>query len=213
MMLRIFGLIGMLALLPTHPANAEADFTAGIDYEVIAPPITASEPGKVEVIEFFWYGCPHCYGFEPYVQKWLANKPDNVTFTRVPAIFGNPRWEIHARAYYTAEVLGVLDQIHQPLFDAIHKDKKRLYTREALRDFFAERGVEAAKFDKTFDSFAVESKVRRARDLSQRSGITGVPATVIDGRFRVGASQAATYKNLIAITDHVARKVLAGGAE
>ncbi len=207
---RIFGLLLALVVLPFTPASAEEDYAAGIDYERIVPPMTAQEPGKVEVYEFFWYGCPHCFQFEPYLAKWLENKPDNVEFIRVPAIFNNPHWESQARAYYTAETLGVLDRIHSPLFNAIHEGHQRIYTREALRDFFAEHGVEPETFDKTYDSFAVESKVRRARDLTARSGISGVPATVVNGEYRVGASQAASYKRLIRITDQLAKRVSAG---
>ncbi|SCZ64588.1 thiol:disulfide interchange protein DsbA/DsbL [Thiohalomonas denitrificans] len=201
---RVLGLLMALFVLPFAPAGAEEDYAAGIDYERVSPPMTTKEPGKVEVHEFFWYGCPHCYRFEPHLQQWLEQKPDNVEFTRVPAIFNNPDWELHARAYYTAELLGALDRVHDPLFDAIHNQRKRLNTRDALRDFFAARGVEPDTFNKTFNSFAVESKIRRARDLTKRSGIDGVPAMVVDGEYRVSASQAASYKRLIGITDYLA---------
>ena len=119
MNIRIFGLLLALAASPFGPAAAE-DYTEGTDYERVSPPIATDETGKVEVYEFFWYGCPHCYRFEPYLQKWLENKPDNVEFIRIPAIFNSPRWEVHARAYYTAEILEVQDRIHGPLFSAIH---------------------------------------------------------------------------------------------
>ncbi|WP_303908563.1 thiol:disulfide interchange protein DsbA/DsbL [Thiohalomonas denitrificans] len=206
MNIRIFGLLMALVVLPFTSASAEDDYAAGIDYERVSPPMTTKEPGKVEVYEFFWYGCPHCYKFEPHLQRWLERKPDSIEFTRIPAIFNNPNWEIHARAYYTAELLGALDRIHGPLFDAIHNQRQRLNSRDALRDFFAERGVEPDTFDKTFNSFAVESKVRRARDLTKRSGIDGVPAMVVDGEYRVSASQAASYDRLVGITDYLARQ-------
>ena len=213
MNIRIFGLLLALVTLPFTPASAEDDYAAGIDYERITPPMTVKEPGKVEVYEFFWYGCPHCYQFEPHLANWVKRKPDNVEVIRVPAIFNNPNWETHARAYYTAELLGVLDRIHGQLFSAIHDKRQRLNSRDALREFFAARGVEPDKFDKTFDSFAVESKVRRARDLTERSGINGVPAMVVDGEYRITASQAASYKRLIGITGYLANKVSAEGEE
>lgn len=184
-----------------------AEYDAGIDYERVTPPLPGSGDGKVQVTEFFWYGCPHCYQFEPYLNAWLKSKPDYIEFRRVPAIFNNPAWELHARAFYTAEVLDVLDQIHGPLFAAMHEGRQRLNTRDALKAFFADHGVDAAAFDRTFDSFAVESHLRRARDLTQRSGIGGVPATMIDGRFKVEAGMAATFKKLIETTAHLAAQV------
>lgn len=188
-------------------ASAPVEYDLGIDYEQVTPPLPGSAEGKVEVTEFFWYGCPHCYQFEPYLAAWVENKPDYVEFRRVPAIFNNPVWELHARAFYTAEVLEVLDKIHQPLFHAIHEGRQRLSTREALKAFFADHGVDGKSFDNTFESFAVESLLRRARDLTKRSGIDGVPATMIDGRYKVGAQMATTYKKLIQTTAYVAEQV------
>lgn len=210
MKLRAHWLVLLLALMPWAAGAESADYAEGINFERIAPPLPTSGGDKVQVTEFFWYGCPHCYQFEPYLKAWLAQKPDYVEFEQVPAIFDSPRWELHARAFYTAEVLGVLDRLHPALFEAIHEHKRRLLNRDALKAFFAEHGVEAEAFDSTFNSFAVENKVRRAKDLTQRSGIGGVPATAVDGRFRIEAGMATTYKILIDTTRYLARQVHEG---
>ncbi|RMD71961.1 MAG: thiol:disulfide interchange protein DsbA/DsbL, partial [Gammaproteobacteria bacterium] len=133
-------IIGWLALFPA-PGSAEKSFDEGIEYELVTPPQPTEDPSKIEVLEFFWYGCPHCYHAEPLVEAWLKRKPEDVVFRRMPAIFTNPLWELHARAYYTAEALGIVDKIHRPLFDAIHKERRPMNTEKDIEAFFAEHGV------------------------------------------------------------------------
>ena len=178
---------GMLAVLISAPGYAGID--EGIEYKLINPPVPTSSSDKVEVVEMFWYGCPHCYHFEPSFEKWKKSVPGNVEVIRVPAIFPNrPAWEASARAFYTAELLGVLDKIHKPLFDAIHKNHQKLFTKESLADFFEKHGVKKEDFNQTYDSFGVQMKVNRARDLTQRYGIDGVPTLVINGRYQTHGS-------------------------
>lgn len=185
---------------PAMADNAADDPRFGIygQYENVSPPQATETPGKVEVVELFWYGCPHCYSFEPYIKKWLETKPDHVGFRRAPAIFRKD-WIPQAKAYYTAEQLGVLEAVHLPLFKAIHDQKRPLNTKEQLADFFAEQGVERAAFDKTYDSFAVQSKVQRAYVMTQRYGIQGVPAVVVNGKYRTTGSLTGSYDNLVKV--------------
>ena len=117
------------------------------------PPRPTEDPTKVEVIEFFWYGCPHCYRFDPYLEAWRKKQPDQVLFKRQPVIFG-PHWAPQARAYFTAEVLGVVDKIHRDFFDAMHQEKKRMAGEEELAKFFAEHGIDEQTFKNAFHSFA-----------------------------------------------------------
>lgn len=161
---------------------AAQNYQDGVAYQTIVPEQPTASANKIEVLELFWYGCPHCHRFEPYIDRWLKTKPANVEFVRMPAVF-NEGWEIHARAYYTAEVLGALDKIHEPLFRAIHAHKRKLNTEEALQAFFVEQGVSADNFNKTFRSFAVDAKVRRAKEMGQRYGVRGTPAIVVNGKY------------------------------
>ncbi len=202
----------LLPLLPLSVYAADT-FEEGTQYAQINPPEpTSVVPGKVEVVEMFWYGCPHCYHLEPYVQQWLAHKPANVEFVRVPAIFGNKQWRLHAQAYYTAEILGVGDKIHTPLFDAIHKEKRQLNTEDALADFFAEHGVDKKQFHDAFNSFSVMVKVNHAADLTQRYGISGVPSVIVDGKYRTDGGMAGGTENIFKVVEYLVAKESKAGA-
>lgn len=195
--LALFLVPGMLVGVSANAWSAE--------YETITPPQPTANPDKVEVIEVFWYRCPHCYRLQPTMERWLKTKPDNVDFIRMPAILAG-NWALHARAYYTAEVLGIVDKIHRPLFDAIHAERRDLDSEEALQKFFGEFGVDAATFQKTWRSFAVETKVRRARIMTQRYGITGTPTIVIDGKYRTDGTMAGNYANMMRVVDELIAK-------
>ena len=163
---------------PTPPP-----FQEGKDYVRLPTPVSTAMPDKVEVVEMFWYGCPHCYDLEPVTQEWLKRKPENVVFTRIPVAFG-ASWESGARAYYAAEALGVLDKLHQPLFDAFHK-RRKLNTVDELAAFFAEHGVDQEAFRKAYNSFQTETQLRRGNQLAQRYGVKGVPAVIVNGKYDV----------------------------
>ncbi len=200
MMALLFG----VALVTAGPARAEG-LAEGIDYITLAAPQPTADPQKIEVVELFWYGCPHCFHFEPELHAWVGKQAGDVQFVRVPAIL-NPRWEILARAYYTAELLGALDKIHTPLFKAIHEKKERFETEDSLARFFAAQGVDEAEFRKTFKSFGVAAKVNRARQMTQRYGINGVPSLVIDGKYRTSASEAGSHEGMLKVTDQLIAK-------
>ena len=136
---------------------------------------------KIKVVEVFWYGCSRCYSFERHVEKWLTEKEDYIEFVRIPGALGE-NWLPHARAYYVAEKLGVIEKIHRPLFDAIHEEKRKILDKESLRDFFAEYGVDESKFDELYHSKEVGLDVERSYAFGQRYGIRGVPAIIINGK-------------------------------
>lgn len=188
-----------------HSADA-GDYAAGIDFTVLMPPLTGAAEGKVKVVEMFWYGCPHCFQFEPYMHKWMEKMPANVEFERIPAIFNNPTWELHARAYYTAEVMGVLDKVHEAMFEEIHVRKKPLKTRESVRAFFVSRGVDGGEFDATFNSFAVNGMVREAALLTDQYQVSGVPMMAVQGKYKVGGKMAGSYANMIRIVNALIAK-------
>lgn len=188
-------------LLPSLSTAADA-FKEKIHYETVSPPQPTSVKDKVEVVEMFWYGCPHCNRLEPYVERWLAKKPANVEFVRIPAIF-QPSWELHARAYYTAEILGVLDKTHSAMFDAIHGKRQKMNTEAEIMDFFSNQGVSNTDFSRIFKSFAVEAKIRRAKDLSSRYGIKGVPTLIVNGKYRTGAQLAGSDANVFKVVNYL----------
>ena len=189
-------------------ASAEEAYQDGVDYERIVPAQpTAAAKGKIEVVELFWYSCPHCFRFEPYIERWLPKVKDRVDFIRLPAVL-RPSWEVHAKAFYTAEALGVLDKIHQPLFDAIHIDKRRLDDEDALADFFAEKGVDKQAFHKAFNSFAVDSEVKRAKQMTRRYRAMGTPAMVINGKYLTDPGMANGFVNILKVVDYLVGKEL-----
>lgn len=194
-------LITALALLLAAPL-AYAEIDEGIEYQAIATPQPTAAEDRIEVLELFWYGCPHCYHLEPELAAWLKNKPDDVAFVRMPAVLG-PTWELGARAYYTAELLGVLDKVHQDLFAHIHKAKKPMRTTADLKAFFVGHGVSAQDFDNTFGSFAVITKTNRARQAQRLYGISGVPVLVVNGKYRTTASLAGGNKQMLEVVDQL----------
>lgn len=186
-------------------ASAADNFKEKIHYELVLPAQPTTTKGKVEVVEMFWYGCPHCNTLEPYVERWLKRKPANAEFVRIPAIF-NPSWELHARAYYTAEILGVTEKTHSALFEALHGQKRKLDTPDKIMEFFAQHDVSNEDFKRVFRSFAVEAKVRRAKDLSHRYGIKGVPALIINGKYRTSAKLAGGNANIFKVVNFLVDK-------
>ncbi len=174
-------------------------------YESISPAQPTQNPEKIEVIEFFWYGCPHCYSLEPHIEEWLKTKPDNVEFIRQPAVFSKV-WGDHAKAYLAAEALGVLDKVHHDLFDAIQNKKQKLRKEDDLAQFFAARGVDEKEFRKVYNSFLVDAKLRQAQAMGPRYGITGVPAIIINGKYKTNGPLAKSNENIIKIMNTLIAK-------
>lgn len=192
---KIFGLIASLMLMCLSMTVHADD-----PYTLIVPVQPTQSVDKIEVLEVFWYGCPHCYDFEPHIKKWLETKADDVEFRRMPGIF-NKSWIPHAKAYFTAEKLGVLDLIHGALFEALHKDRKRIYTESELKDFFESRGVAGDEFNRVFNSTEIETKFKQAFVMGQRYKLTGVPAVIINGKYMTSGSLAGSYENLLKTID------------
>ncbi len=166
-----------------------ANFVAGQDYTVVANPVKVEVPGKIEVREFFWYGCPHCFVLEPHMQSWLKKLPKDVRFVRTPAAM-NPVWEHGARGYYVSEALGVRKRSHLPLFHAIHVNKQQIFDQASQAKFFTRYGVPEAKFNSLYNSFAISAKVAQSKRLAQQYQLTGVPAVVVNGKYVVQGEDA-----------------------
>ncbi|MDZ7748313.1 MAG: thiol:disulfide interchange protein DsbA/DsbL [Halofilum sp. (in: g-proteobacteria)] len=183
--------LGTLAVLASASVAAQ-------DYRVLDGAQPGNDPETIEVVEFFWYGCPHCHNFEPYIERWKEDKPDGVTFRYVPAVF-SPTWELHGRSFYAAQVLGVLDTFHDAMFRALHEQGRRLETESELRAFVDELGLDGDKFVDAMSSFAVDAKIRRARSLQKAYGISGTPSVVIDGRYVTSGGMAGGFDRMIEI--------------
>lgn len=197
----------LIAALFLVPLAVLAQPRSGDDYIPLrVPQSTDAAPGKIEVVEFFWFGCPHCYNLEPTLEQWVKRLPADVQFHRIPAVF-NPRWGRDAAIFYAMETLGVEAKLHRSLFDAIHRDHLDTEPGEAFNQWLAKQGLDARKFEETVRSFSVQSKVRRAAQLSVSYGIEGVPALAVHGKYTVPASQ-----NMLSIADYLVSMVRTSGA-
>jgi thiol:disulfide interchange protein DsbA len=189
----------VLAALLALPLGAGAQ---QIQYSELNPPQPVENDGKIQVIEFFWYGCPHCYSLEPYIEAWLKKLPPDVEFHRVPAVF-NSRWGHDAAIFYTLEAMGLLEKLHRPLFDAIHKASLRTDNEAAFGEWLQKNGVDPRKFMDTMKSFGVQSKVKRAVQQTVAYKIDGTPAMAVAGRYTVSADQGRTQQGLLQSVDGV----------
>jgi thiol:disulfide interchange protein DsbA len=179
-------------------------------YTELNPPQPAVGEGKkVEVVEFFWYGCPHCYTIEPLVEQWKKTLPQDTAFRPLPAVF-NARWGHDAAIFYTFEALGVLDKLHRPLFDAIHRDHLRTDDAKALAEWVKTQGIDAKKFEDTMKSFSVQAKVRRAAQLTAAYKIDGTPAFAVAGRYTVSAEQGGSREGMLKTVSYLVDKVRNG---
>jgi thiol:disulfide interchange protein DsbA len=177
-------LVTLIALAPFAARAQRADY-----YELNPPQPVQSANGKIEVLEFFWYGCIHCYNLEPKLDTWLKALPKDVEFRRVPAVF-NERWGHDAAIYYAFEALGLLDKLHRPFFDAIHRDRLRTDRWPELSAWLEKNGVDAKKFESTVKSFGVQSKTKGAVRMTSAYKIDGTPAMAVHGRYTVPSSDA-----------------------
>ncbi|RME35818.1 MAG: thiol:disulfide interchange protein DsbA/DsbL [Gammaproteobacteria bacterium] len=190
----------LFTLLMLLPLVSLADTPAPGMYKPVNPPLPGGKDGKIQVVELFWYGCPHCYHFEEYVEKWAPGLADDVEFVQLPAVFRR-NWVPAARAHFAAQALGVLDRFHRPYFDALHKERRRLFREEAILDFVEELGIDRDEFRKAYNSFAVDARVREAMKYTMQSGITGVPAMVVNGKYWTAASLAGDFERMLEVVN------------
>jgi thiol:disulfide interchange protein DsbA len=191
-----------LAALGGLPGGVHAEPVAGRNYTVLDPALPVESADKIEVLEFFWYGCPHCYNLQPYMEKWVKTLPADVQLRRVPAIF-NQRWARDAYTFYAFEALGVLEKVHRPFFDAIHRDRLQSDNKEAMHEWLRKEGIDPKKFDEAVASFGVQSKVRRAQQLTVGYRIDGTPSLAVNGRYRISADQASSQEDMLATASYL----------
>jgi thiol:disulfide interchange protein DsbA len=199
----------MLGHLPASLAQPAA-FKAGTDYLVLSKALpTEATKGKIEVLEFFWYNCPHCNAFEPVLSAWGKKLPKDIELRRVPVRF-RETFEGQQRAYYVLEALGKVEELQSKLFAAIHVEKQTLEKQDALVAWAEKNGIPAVKFNELFNSFSVVSKARRAAQLQEQFKVEGVPALGVGGRFYVDGSLAGSMERALLITDFLLSEIRKG---
>lgn len=186
-------------------AQAAAPIEAGKQYVQLSSAVPVAVPGKIEVVELFWYGCPHCYDFEPTINPWVEKLPKDVNFVRIPAMFGGP-WDAHGQLFLTLEAMGVERKVHAAVFEAIQKEHKKLLTPEEMADFVATKGIDKDKFLATFNSFAVKGQIAKARELAKKYEISGVPTMIVNGKYRFDLGTAGGPEATLDVADQLIAK-------
>jgi thiol:disulfide interchange protein DsbA len=197
------------AALGAMPLVLRAQGDAG--YSTLPTGLPVENPAKVEVAEFFWYGCIHCYNLEALLEAWVPKLPADAYFRRIPAVF-NERWAHDAAIFYAFESLGVLDKLHRPFFDAIHKDRLQTDNPAALREWLTRQDLDPKKLDAAMKSFGVQSKLRRATQLTTGARIDGTPALMVQGRYTISTEQGRSREGMLANAERLfplVRKTLA----
>lgn len=194
----------ILGLLLATAAGAQP--SAGKDYVPIKQPQPTDNPAKVEVLEFFWYGCPHCNNLQPSLEAWLKRKPADVDFKRIPAVFQDS-WVPLTRTYYTLEAMGLVEKLHQDVFATLHRKNIRLQDANAIFDWAASKGIDRKKFADTYNSFGINGRTQRSIELTRKFDIPGTPALVIDGKYltapsmTIKADRAVDYERFFQVID------------
>ena len=204
---------GMGAAATTLMTSAQAQAGApveGTHYVKLNQPVQVP-PGKIEVIEFFWYGCPHCNAFEPALDAWQKKLPADVTFKRVPVAFREEPFAAHQKIFYALDTMGLIPTMHRKVFYAIHNERQRLDKPADIAAFMQKNGVDSAKFLDAFNSFGVQTKLRQAKQLSEAYKIDGVPAIGVNGRYFTSVSLAGSPEGALAVSDFLIQKVRKAG--
>jgi len=190
---------------PSSASPTSSQFKEGTNYSKVVPAQpTSTSPDKVEVLEIFWYGCPHCFALDPAIESWRAKgRPGYVEFLRVPAMW-NETTRMHARLFYTVELLGKLEELHTPIFREINVKGDPLNTVEKISAFLREHGVSNDEFQKAFSSFAVENKLQRADFLNRRYRIESVPTVIVNGKYKTDLSMAGGEQQLFSLIGELA---------
>lgn len=196
------GGLAITALGAAGPVRAQGKPVEGTHYVKLAQPVPVP-PGKIEVVEFFWYGCPHCNAFEPLLETWTAKLPPDVAFRRVPVAFRDEPFTSHQKIFYALEAMGLLASMHRKVFYAIHGERQRLDKPVDIQAFMVKNGVDGAKFMENFNSFSTQTKVRQATKLAADYKIDGVPALGVHGRYFTSGTLAGSPQASLAVTEYL----------
>ncbi|MFT3663665.1 thiol:disulfide interchange protein DsbA/DsbL [Piscinibacter sp.] len=196
-------LAGAGALVLGLPAAAQGGFVEGTHYVRLSQPVPTTAAGKVEVLEFFMYSCPHCNAFEPALEAWAKKLPDHVVFRRVPVRFRGEPEGLHQRIFYTLEAMGLVEAMHRKVFHAYHVERQKLATQAEVEALVTKNGVDAAKFVEVMNSFGVQAKARQALTLAEAYKIDGVPAMGVQGRYYTSGGLAGNNERMLAVADYL----------
>lgn len=210
-MLKKVALLGAALMMPLW-AQAADTFIEGKHYVKLDTPVRTADASKVEVVEMFGYPCPHCNTFEPSLEVWEKKAADDVDFKRVPVVFGRS-WEPMARAYYTSELMKTLDKTHKATFNAVHVERRRFRSQDDLAEFYGNLGVDAAKFNKYFNSFAVNAKLKQGDSRVRGYGVEGVPTMVVNGKYRITGHMAGGQAKMLEVVNFLVEKERANAVQ
>ena len=202
----IGAIIAVIAVL-VSPVQAQvpSKYVEGTHYQRIPTPIKTRKDDKIEVMEVFWYGCPHCNQFSPIFESWAKQQSDDVATDHSPAIWNKPMI-LHAHLFYTAKAFRLQDKMHKEIFDAMHLDKKRLVTKEEIYTLFEKHGISEEDFNKTFDSFGIKSQVQQASARARGYGITGTPEVIVNGKYRVSGRMTGSQGEMLKVASYLIEK-------
>ena len=207
-MKRSMQILSFLLLMPLAlPSFAQIEtYIAGTHYTELGPPVNTNDSSKIEVLEAFWYGCSHCFRFEPLIENWEASIPADVDFGRFPAMW-NALMEIHAQVYYTAEAMDALDTVHEHIFNAINVEGNRLQNEDQIGALFAKHGINEDEFSKTFNSFSVRTKVKQAKQRMKDYEVRSTPNMIVNGKYLVTTGEnVRTQAEMLEVVDFLVEK-------
>ncbi|WP_372527814.1 thiol:disulfide interchange protein DsbA/DsbL [Piscinibacter sp.] len=203
--------VGITSASLSTVVQAQGGPVEGTHYVRLSQPLPAAAGGKIEVIEFFWYGCPHCNALEPALDAWQKKLPADVAFRRVPVAFRDEPFVAHQRIYYALETMGKVDAMHRKVFYAIHSEHQRLDKAPEIAAFMTKNGIDGAKFLEVYNSFSVQTKVHQAKQLAEAYKIDGVPALGIQGRYFTSGSMAGSNEAALTVADFLIQRVRKNG--
>ena len=201
----LFAFVLLLPLAGTSVAQIEK-YVAGTHYIELRAPVNTPDDSKIEVLEAFWYGCSHCFRFEPLVEDWASKAADDVDFRRFPAMW-NALMKIHAQIYFTAEAMDAIDAVHDPVFNAINVEGNRLQNEDLIGDLFESKGIARADFEAAFNSFSVRTKVNQAEKRMQDYEIRSTPNMIVNGKYLIATGEAVrTQAEMLEVVDFLVDK-------
>ncbi|MCP3670726.1 MAG: thiol:disulfide interchange protein DsbA/DsbL [Gammaproteobacteria bacterium] len=201
--------IAIVLLVTPMLVFADSEYQSDVHYQALVPEQPGAEGKNVRVMGFFWYGCGHCSALEPYLDKWLEQKAEDVEFMQVPAMFNRPDVIMHAKTYYALNQIGAKPDIHAKIFHAMHVEQKRLRTEEEMEKFLQTKGIDMDAYRKAMTSFAVQTSVRKAAVLAENYEVRGVPSLAVDGKYKIGGLEG---EDMIGVMNHLIDEVRKGKA-